>query len=215
MHEIWDERVDRMVKMTDEEYQGYKQSRFAPIDPIWDKAMTWVGLSGTPVLTKLVIHHNPQGSSSTYSGLTEEHYYVLTRTRAFTHRTFTALVGAYAWFVNPTPSMKVALFRDALDHHMVATMYEHVGNDSTSPVQYKADLWWGKAQREFNYNCKEWIDSYDLEKDNDKILRFLDISNVQFVERAKSIRTDGYSNRGGWVTTPSSVFTTTVEEFPF
>lgn len=49
-------------------------------------------------------------------------------------------------------------------------------------------------EREFIFNCKEWIDQYNFDTENHKILEWLDTSNVKFTEKAGTIRTDSYRN---------------------
>ena len=199
-HTIFDERVRRMVEMTDKEYGDYKRSKFVPIDPIWTKTMTWVGLTSEPVITKLEENGN-------------EHYYVITKTRAFTHRLFTALVADYCWYVRPTPTMKEELYQDALNHHLVAKIDEPMEGNVTA--DYTADRWFNRCKKEFIYNCKEWIDGYNFDTENDKILMFLDISNVKFTETSKFVRTDDYRNRGSKIFYSKLLEAAKVEEIPF
>lgn len=159
--------------MTDEQREQYSLSikrNFAPIDPMWEKAATWCRMSSKPVVVKLNTPDN--------------NYYVVSSTRVWTHRTFTALVGAARWTIHPSPTMKAALYNEALTKNMVGKNFENTEDPDT--MHY----WWGQSQRELTFNCLEWL----REITDNELLQFIDIKNVKFSATHTDYRTDGYTN---------------------
>lgn len=170
--------------MDEEQIKEWEESRYAPIDPMWEKAQTWSALSSKPSIAAMV-HDN------------RTDYFVITGTRAWTHRTFVALVGQYKWYVNPTPSMKNSLYEESVYFDMVGLYFTKQENEQK--LFKPAPAWWGRCMKELQFNCKEWLDSFEPEsqEDNAKLLKYLDpMKPYQSVEApAFGFRTDNFSSK--------------------
>lgn len=188
----WNTDTGRMDTMSDAEYKKHLQEKFAPIDPMWEKAATWCRMGSKPVVVKLNL-------------LGQELYYVVSSTRVWTHRTFAALAASYKWNINPTPTMKDALYKDAINQNMVGKKYDN------STLGEHAGHWWFQAGRELHFNCHEW-----LEKTTDKeLLQFLDIKNFKFEHAYNTYRTDGYINYSSVMTNPCAEVTLKAKDTMF
>jgi len=118
------------------------------------KAQTWASMSDCAVMCE---------------DTRNKDYYVVSKTRIWTHRTFAAVVGR-RWNIFPTPSMKLALFDDTDRNGLMGSGYFR---EDGSP---DAGLWFSQVCKEVEWNCGLWL----LEKSNEEMFAWLDLNNVKF-----------------------------------
>lgn len=162
-----------------------------PIDPIFEKAKTWCGMTNTPVAVTLTVPN------------LSVRYYVITKTRMFTHRSFVALAAQYKWCIHPPESVIIALYEDALDNWLVAPRFVNEG---------QCRPWWGRLVKEFEFNCKEWADEHT----DPEILAFMDLENIKFKFTNDKMRSDDHRNYAGIqpFKNPCGEIMATVEDYP-